>query len=119
MALARRTITHATVSANATSGTAPSNPIPDNCKEIVIYNSGSTNCLFRQVAAATVLSDDGNTGLIPAGGTKSFAIGQDLERASGGMDPAVSGATGLVFQMVSGTATIYIDYVNEAAGLRR
>ena len=118
MPVATLPLTHASAAPGAAVSIAPTNQPPSNCKEIILWNAGTVSVLYKVAAVGTVLADDGNTGIIAAGMTKAFAVGPIIERAGGPLDPT-EGGLGIVYQGIGAVGLVYLDYVNESAGLRR
>lgn len=114
MALATSPITHASAVV-ATPGTSvgPSAAIPDNCEEVIVYNSHGAASLYVGIATAGGALTPGSTAtLIPAGASFTFEIGNIKQRGN-----MAAAATGFVYD---GTAalTAYITYVNRLGALQ-
>lgn len=99
------------VVAVAGTAVAPSTPIPDNCKQVVVLNLGPVDALFGIAAPGVgALIERVNAARIPAGGSISLGIGTIKER--GIMDQAVTAGSGYVYDGVGGTPTLDLTYVN-------
>jgi hypothetical protein len=113
MALATQPLTFAYVQI-VTSATAelPTVAIPDNCVEITLYNVGPGAALYGIAAAgAGTLTDGVNSMVLPAGATRTIAIGPLPQRTL--MNDADNPGCGIVYSGFNGSLPlIYIEYRN-------
>jgi len=108
MALTSQTLLVTSAAPATTAGVAPGTPIPDNCWQIILRNTGGVVVLYGQAAVATVLVAGTNAATLPVGEAIVLPIG--TVSARGTLDPAVAGATGLVYGAAA-AATVEITYV--------
>lgn len=97
----------------AVAGTAvaPSAPIPDNCKEVVILNRGPVDGLFGVAApGAGALIEGTNAARLPSLSSITLGIGTITER--GAMDQAVVAASGIVYDGIGGTPVFDVTYIS-------
>lgn len=107
MALNAQTLAITSATPATTAGVAPGLPIPDNCWQITLRNTGGVVVLYGQAATTTVLVAGTNAVTLPVGEAIALPIGTIGTRGS--LDPAVGGATGLVYGAAA-AAVVEITY---------
>lgn len=108
MALTAQTIVATSAAPATNAGVAPGIPIPDNCWQIMLRNTGGVVVLYGQAAVGTPLVAGTNALTLPINEGVVLPIGTVTTRGS--LDPATVGATGLVYGAAA-AAVVEITYI--------
>lgn len=94
-----------------TTAVIPSNPQPDNCHTVILYNASATAALFGIGSPGAVLAAGVSATTLPAGASITLALGALTTR--GIMDHTRVAGSGLVYaSTIAAPVTIEITYLS-------